>query len=74
MVALASRWQKERMMTVELDYSRGIGDQRAKRTSQRRGRWRRIARGLVSAARMISSAIPRFSVLVASLAPFFSWW
>lgn len=42
-------------------------------SSQRRGKWRRMARGAVSAARMMISEIPRFKVLVASLAPFFNW-
>lgn len=34
-------------------------------SSQRRGRWRRMARGEVSAARMMISAVPRLRVFVA---------
>lgn len=34
------------------------------------GRWRTISSGLASAAMIINSVIPRFNVLVASLAPF----
>ncbi len=41
-------------------------------SSQRSGRWSRIASGVVSAARTIRSEVPRFSDLVASLAPFFN--
>ena len=45
-------------------------------SSHNNGRWRRISSGSVSAAKMINSACPLFSVLVASFAPFFSclWW
>ena len=38
-------------------------------SSQRRGRWRRISRGSASAASTMNSAMPRFRVFVASLAP-----
>lgn len=38
--------------------------------SQRIGKWRTISRGLASAAMIMSSVIPLFNVLVASLAPF----
>lgn len=41
-------------------------------SSQRRGRCSKISRGSVSAAITTNSQIPRFKVLVASLAPFFS--
>ena len=40
-------------------------------SSQRSGKWRIISTGSVSAAIIISSEIPLFRVLVASLAPFF---
>lgn len=39
-------------------------------SSHKRGKWRRISRGSVSAAMTMSSAMPRLSVLVASLAPY----
>ena len=41
-------------------------------SSASRGRWRRISRGSVSAARTTNSEMPRLRVLVASFAPFFS--
>lgn len=47
--------------------------QRTFLSSHRRGRCSRIASGVVSAARTMSSLIPRFRVLVDSLAPFFVW-
>jgi len=42
-------------------------------SSHNKGRWRTISRGSVSAAMIISSAIPLFKVFVASLAPFFNY-
>ncbi len=42
-------------------------------SSQRRGRWRIISRGSVSAARITRSAMPRLRALVVSLAPFFNY-
>ena len=41
-------------------------------SSASRGRWRRISRGSVSAARTTNSEMPRLRVLVASFAPFLS--
>ena len=41
-------------------------------SSARRGRWRRISSGSVSAARTTNSEMPRLSVFVASFAPFLS--
>jgi len=41
-------------------------------SSQRSGRCNKISIGSVSAVRTMNSAIPRFKVLVASLAPFFN--
>jgi len=41
-------------------------------SSARSGRWSRISSGSVSAARTTNSEMPRFSVFVASFAPFLS--
>jgi len=41
-------------------------------SSHKRGKWRTISRGVVSAAIMTSSAIPLLRVLVVSFAPFLS--
>jgi hypothetical protein len=41
-------------------------------SSHNNGKCNKIANGSVSAAKIIKSAIPRFNVFVASLAPFFN--
>jgi hypothetical protein len=49
------------------------GDEKRTFSSHRRGKWRRISRGSVSAVKTMNSETPRFNVLVAGHLTKYQW-